>query len=466
MAGYGGYTYSNSHTGASPRSYSGSKTINTTDQVADRWRKPIMSYTTNGNTDQYYVTNTEITIQQSCVYKYTQSSPINVVGVSRTARGARTPSLQGEFARTMERSRSQFVNTQGARRRETAWFGRQPKVKHMSSMLEVHSELEMAHPNENFSFNLPSGQARASGFDSQHSRADLFAGWFVDRPKNFGNAVYQGVSSPLDLNVPIDQGLPFPPNQEVPKDMFQRRRDLKIQDLQSNHEYTYEVHVSEVERGITYHKVWLACTSELTSLQRQRTLKEHRMAPSRGRIDSLGKEKDLVVKSLGILPKPSLRRSTARRLNLRDKCSFYDDVGHKTEDCFTMKDAIEEAIRNEGNNLMVVSATIAGFEVKRILVDSRSVVKKMGLKEHALSEANLFYGFVAHPVKVKGSTTLPVTLGDGEHTITEYVQFFFVDHPMAYNVIFRRSVMRKAKMVIATFCIKIKFSTRTRVRFL
>lgn len=42
-----------------------------------------MSYTTNGNTDQYYVTNTEITIQQSCVYKYTQSSPINVVGVLR-----------------------------------------------------------------------------------------------------------------------------------------------------------------------------------------------------------------------------------------------------------------------------------------------------------------------------------------------------------------------------------------------
>ncbi|KAB2048567.1 hypothetical protein ERO13_A13G106400v2 [Gossypium hirsutum] len=83
MAGYGGYTYSSSHTGASPRSYSGSKTINTTDQVADRWRKPIMSYTTNGNTDQYYVTNTEITIQQSCVYKYTQSSPINVVGALR-----------------------------------------------------------------------------------------------------------------------------------------------------------------------------------------------------------------------------------------------------------------------------------------------------------------------------------------------------------------------------------------------
>lgn len=84
MSGYGGYTYSSSsHTGASPRSYSGSKTINTTDQVADRWWKPITSYTTNGNTDQYYVTNTEITIQQSCVYKYTQSSPIKVVGVLR-----------------------------------------------------------------------------------------------------------------------------------------------------------------------------------------------------------------------------------------------------------------------------------------------------------------------------------------------------------------------------------------------
>lgn len=80
----------------------------------------------------------------------------------------------------------------------------------------------------------------------------------------------------------------------------------------------------------------------------------------------------------------------------------------------------------EGNDLMVVSTTIKCFEVKRILVDSRSAVEilvweayqKMGLKEQTLSNADLLYGFANHPIEVKGSITLPVTLGDSEHKTT------------------------------------------------
>ncbi|KAH1031856.1 hypothetical protein J1N35_044030 [Gossypium stocksii] len=53
------------------------------------------------------------------------------------------------------------------------------------------------------------------------------------------------------------------------------------------------------------------------------------------------------VKSLEILPKPSSMRHSTRRSNSRDKCTFYDDVRHKTEDCFTLKDAIEEVVRND-----------------------------------------------------------------------------------------------------------------------
>ncbi|KAH1097275.1 hypothetical protein J1N35_014196 [Gossypium stocksii] len=56
-----------------------------------------------------------------------------------------------------------------------------------------------------------------------------------------------------------------------------------------------------------------------------------------------------------------------------------------------------------------------------------------------------------------------VTLGDREHTTIEYVQFYIVDHPMAYNIIFGRTMQR---MVVATFCMKIKFLTKTRVDFL
>ncbi|KAH1082029.1 hypothetical protein J1N35_021790 [Gossypium stocksii] len=91
----------------------------------------------------------------------------------------------------------------------------------------------------------------------------------------------------------------------------------------------------------------------------------------------------------------------------------------------------------------------------------------MGTDENwALSKAGPLYGFTNHPVKVKGSITLPVTLGDGEHTTTKYIQIFVVDYSMAYNAIFGRSIMRMAKMVIAIFCMKIKFPTRTRVGFM
>ncbi|XP_016679251.1 uncharacterized protein [Gossypium hirsutum] len=90
----------------------------------------------------------------------------------------------------------------------------------------------------------------------------------------------------------------------------------------------------------------------------------------------------------------------------------------------------------------------------------------MGLKEQVLSKASLLYGFTNHRVKVKGSIALLVTLGDGEHTTTEYVQFFVVDHPMAFNAIFGRLIMRTVKMVVTKFSIKIKFSTRTGIKFM
>lgn len=76
------------------------------------------------------------------------------------------------------------------------------------------------------------------------------------------------------------------------------------------------------------------------------------------------------------------------------------------------------------------------------------------------------YNFANHQINVKGFITLLVTLGDDEHTTTKYVQFFVVDHHMAYNAIFGHLVMRMAKMMIATFFMKIKFPTRAEICFM
>ncbi|KAK5784764.1 hypothetical protein PVK06_039294 [Gossypium arboreum] len=128
----------------------------------------------------------------------------------------------------------------------------------------------------------------------------------------------------------------------------------------------------------------------------------------------------------------------------------------------------------EGNDPMVVPAALVGFEVKRVLVDSDSAVEvltwkgyqKMGLKEQALKKVSPLYDFVNHPIEVNGCIALPVTLGDGEYATTEYVQFFMIYQPMAYNFIFGCLIMRMAKMMITTSYMKIKFPTRTGVGFI
>ncbi|KAK5818883.1 hypothetical protein PVK06_023833 [Gossypium arboreum] len=96
---------------------------------------------------------------------------------------------------------------------------------------------------------------------------------------------------------------------------------------------------------------------------------------------------------------------------------------------------------------------------------SRGVVLRR-IPEDGTKRASPLYGFVNHPIEVKCSITLSVTLGDDKHTTIEYVQFYVVDHPMAYNAIFRKTIMRMKKMVVVTPYMKITFSTRTGVGFL
>ncbi|KAH1046721.1 hypothetical protein J1N35_037505 [Gossypium stocksii] len=81
----------------------------------------------------------------------------------------------------------------------------------------------------------------------------------------------------------------------------------------------------------------------------------------------------------------------------------------------------EDLVHNEeGNGPMMVSVMVTDFKVKRILVDSGSLsweaYQKIGLKEQVLSKAGPLYRFANHLVEVKGLITLPITLGDGEHT--------------------------------------------------
>lgn len=105
--------------------------------------------------------------------------------------------------------------------------------------------------------------------------------------------------------------------------------------------------------------------------------------------------------------------------------------------------------------------------MKRILVDTNNFMDilttkafyHIGFKDAQLKLASPVYDFANQPIMVKRFIILPMVLKDGEHTNTKMVDFLVVDHLMAYNAIFKRPIMRKIKMVVATFYMMAKFPT-------
>ena len=103
-----------------------------------------------------------------------------------------------------------------------------------------------------------------------------------------------------------------------------------------------------------------------------------------------------------------------------------------------------ELLSDQGNDPIVVSATIGNYHVHRILIDNGSTVEilqwdaflRMGFTADDLIPSPPIYGFANQPKPVKGTVNIPVTIGDGEHTVNAMVDFLVVDQPSAYNAIF------------------------------
>jgi hypothetical protein len=131
---------------------------------------------------------------------------------------------------------------------------------------------------------------------------------------------------------------------------------------------------------------------------------------------------------------------------------------------FTEKDFKLKSVNH--NDAMVIKVNIAGWVIRKILVDNGSstnillfkTFEKMNLSQHRLHPPEYpLQGFGRKPIKPVEKVSLPVYFGDLDNARTETLTFDVVDIYHPYLAIFGRGFMNKFDAVIRQefLCMKI-----------
>ncbi|XP_073121636.1 uncharacterized protein [Henckelia pumila] len=118
------------------------------------------------------------------------------------------------------------------------------------------------------------------------------------------------------------------------------------------------------------------------------------------------------------------------------------------------------------NDPLLVTLTIANYDVARIFVDTGSsvnIIFKETLDQMKLEGFELdpitteLYGFTGHALQPLGQIVLPLSLGNGEHRVTKMACFMVVDAPSSFNEILGRPTLSYFRAVASTYHQKLKF---------
>ncbi|XP_042423055.1 uncharacterized protein LOC122010604 [Zingiber officinale] len=102
---------------------------------------------------------------------------------------------------------------------------------------------------------------------------------------------------------------------------------------------------------------------------------------------------------------------------------------------------------------------LEGVEVPH---DDALIIKAINRAE-LLPMTTSLYGFTGNEVLLVGQTRLAISLGEEPLRRTRATNFIVVDAPSAYNVILGHPALNEFRVVISTFCQKIKFSVEDQV---
>ncbi|CAA0840194.1 Unknown protein, partial [Striga hermonthica] len=119
------------------------------------------------------------------------------------------------------------------------------------------------------------------------------------------------------------------------------------------------------------------------------------------------------------------------------------------------------------NDALVITAEVAGFDVKRVFIDTGCSVdvmfydcfvqinKELNMELKPVTTA--LYGFNGVEVVPMGEVSLPVALGAGELRKVRKVRFVVVGAESSYNIIMRQTSLNAFQAVVSTYHMMIKY---------
>ncbi|KAK4400638.1 hypothetical protein Sango_1169900 [Sesamum angolense] len=145
----------------------------------------------------------------------------------------------------------------------------------------------------------------------------------------------------------------------------------------------------------------------------------------------------------------------------------YNVISEKQEEIsFNSQDI--DPMRNQNNDALVISATLANFLVKKVLVDSGNSADiifydafvQLGIDNAQLQKVNTpLTGFSGEMIESLGEVMLPLSLGSLGKRFTKMVKFLVIKAPSTYNIILGRPNLNLFRAIASTFHMKLKFPT-------